>query len=150
MAPICPCPCSINHEGIKVPRSSLQNTMKYGEGTEDVWVFTPEFLANQTAPYKAGAIHAMDDTVVAGRAAERIWAKNRVYGKGEFSWKVADALGAANEAAEKACAAKAEMNMVMKSGNNYIVEIAAFNRCAAYASQMFEEYVYLERLDELD
>ena len=150
MAPICPCPYSINHEGIKVPRSSLQNTMKYGEGTEDVWVFTPEFLANQTAPYKAGAIRAMDDTAVAGRAAERIWAKNRVYGKGEFSWKAVNALAAANEAAEKACAAKAEMNLVMKAGNNYVVEIAAFNRAATYALQMFEEYVYLERLDGLD
>jgi len=92
----------------------------------------------------------MDDTAVAGRAAERIWEKRKVYGKGEFSWKAVNALEAANDAAEKACAAKAEMNLVMKAGNNYVVEIAAFNRAAAYASQMFEEYVYLERLDALD
>ena len=138
------CSCPSNHcsEGVKVPRSSLQNTLKYGEGIEDVWVFTPEFLANQAAAYKASAIHAMDNTATAGAAAERIWEKGSVYGKPPFNWTQAAATAAANEAAEKACAHKAEWNL--KGGH-----IGNFSRATVYASQMFEELVYLERRDEI-
>ena len=147
----CSCPIDhSNHEGVKVPRSSLKNTMKYGLGDDDVWVFSPEFLASQATIYNTNAIRAMDDMTVADAAAKRIWEKNAVYGKGEFSWKAANALEAANEAVEKACAANAEMNLAMKNNmlshyetNN---ETNTFNSAGAYASQMFEEFLYLKHI----
>jgi len=144
------CACPVNHynAGVKMPRHSLKNTLKYGEGTEDVWVFTPEFLANQADSYMAQASHDMDDTAIAGAAAERIWEKNRIYGNGEFAWKVENALEAANEASEKACAARAEMDLAMKKGDDYINELVAFNSAASYTSRMFEEYFYLKRHHE--
>ena len=141
------CPSTYIHDGKKVPRNSLTDTIKYGIGTEDVWVFEPEFLVEQILVYRGMAEHNMDDAATADAVAERVRMNQQLYG---ISWYKSHAPNAAVEATEKACAAAAEV-YAATNADDIVWKAAAdeYDHLGFIAVYLFENLVYMQRTESV-